>query len=756
MNRNVIISQFAAGSRPSPIGDTTLFYTAGFSKHANDVSGLFLDNPPVLSPNHASLVWRYYRDVDRYMLIHVQGSHVVNTSMGRNYPFRAGYEVSRDDMNTIGFQLSALFKVMPRMTQMSLGRVEAIRSVEVSATDVQKPLTPLATHLCEAMLRNRRVYVGVDVIGDDWRGDGIFDAPQLRTILDAVESLPLSLRRHAGFAFCVDNHYSVVLDDVLLVVYENGRMTVPQDAISLSWQQAVGTQAAIDATLLSQLLSIRLPGERTPVLALGELHRALTVNAKQPSQLHGDEWPLWLSLGHQLSELSTRGWSDFRSFYNNMDRATQAAYANSVRQASLRWSLNGFDKSLLPLINYSEEEHKQWLKMAVGTVVFESVDDVVDVLASVKDDKAKNQAQPPMSTMLNELAVKNLKEKDLRELLATGSPVSQCEKLLKTSMRLPESWHAFVTDKVMPAVMATLFGTNGVLKKEQLLDTKNWPRIAAIRKQSPHVYVLMEDRLQSLFLKEPYTQLAQTVRRMRSEEAWPIINLFITTIKKRNKKMANDMEKLFKELKGAKNKRKRSRMNIALLVGGFLCGILLTAGILMAYNSLFGEKPKELSGAAIEWVNTEQENLMVRLADLSEWSGLDKVSVDTFSVNNLTFGKTADLLALNQHFYGSPSTLMTDNAKAVVFAVDEKDGNAETMKLDTIAVTKDKSLLSSLYNKPCRVDRIIVADTVSINIPNKEWFAADSTGVTMQDTKYYFRVVKYVNERLPQGIQIAY
>ena len=306
--------------------------------------------------------------------------------------------------------------------------------------------------------------------------------------------------------------------------------------------------------------------------------------------------------------------------------------------------------------------------------------------------------------MLNELAVKNLKEKDLRELLATGSPVSQCEKLLKTSMRLPESWHAFVTDKVMPAVMATLFGTNGVLKKEQLLDTKNWPRIAAIRKQSPHVYVLMEDRLQSLFLKEPYTQLAQTVRRMRSEEAWPIIILFITTIKKRNKKMANDMEKLFKELKGAKNKRKRSRMNIALLVGGFLCGILLTAGILMAYNSLFGEKP----------------------------------------------------MALNQHFYGSPSTLMTDNAKAVVFAVDEKDGNAETMKLDTIAVTKDKSLLSSLYNKPCRVDRIIVADTVSINIPNKEWFAADSTGVTMQDTKYYFRVVKYVNERLPQGIQIAY
>ena len=108
MRKTIHIAQFASGSRTDNIGDTTLFYSAGFSKHANDVSGLFLDNPPVLSPRYASLIWRYYADVDQYIAIHVQGSHVVNSAMGRSYPFRAGYEVSRDDMNAIDLTLAAM------------------------------------------------------------------------------------------------------------------------------------------------------------------------------------------------------------------------------------------------------------------------------------------------------------------------------------------------------------------------------------------------------------------------------------------------------------------------------------------------------------------------------------------------------------------------------------------------------------------------------------------------------------------------
>ena len=147
---------------------------------------------------------------------------------------------------------------------------------------------------------------------------------------------------------------------------------------------------------------------------------------------------------------------------------------------------------------------------------------------------------------------------------------------------------------------------------------------------------------------------------------------------------------------------------------------------------------------------------MVRLADLSEWSGIDKVCVDTFSMSNITFNKTADLLPLNQHFYSSPATLSPDNARAVVYSVDAKGEATVPNKMDTIGLTKEKSLLANLCDKPCRIDHILVADTFNIIIPNKELFPADSTGLNTQDAKYYFRVVKYVHQKLPKDIQIAY
>ena len=67
MRKKIDIAQFASGSWPDNIGDTTLFYSAGYSRHANDVSGLFLDNPPVLSPRYASVAWLYHADVDKYL-----------------------------------------------------------------------------------------------------------------------------------------------------------------------------------------------------------------------------------------------------------------------------------------------------------------------------------------------------------------------------------------------------------------------------------------------------------------------------------------------------------------------------------------------------------------------------------------------------------------------------------------------------------------------------------------------------------------
>ena len=124
MKTTINIAKRASGAQKDQIGDGTLFYTGEVSDFNKSLSGLFIDNPPVLSPDYASLVWRYNHGQDRYILIHVQGSQVVSEAMGRYYPFRAGYEVTRTDMNKIGFDLTSLFAALPRISTMTYGRVD--------------------------------------------------------------------------------------------------------------------------------------------------------------------------------------------------------------------------------------------------------------------------------------------------------------------------------------------------------------------------------------------------------------------------------------------------------------------------------------------------------------------------------------------------------------------------------------------------------------------------------------------------------
>ncbi len=41
--------------------------------------------------------------------------------------------------------------------------------------------------------------------------------------------------------------------------------------------------------------------------------------------LVGEEWKIWLSLGHLLSELNVSSWSDFAKLYEQMDAETREA-----------------------------------------------------------------------------------------------------------------------------------------------------------------------------------------------------------------------------------------------------------------------------------------------------------------------------------------------------------------------------------------------------------------------------------------------
>ena len=353
MSKKIKLYQFASGSWPDKIGDTTLYYTENYSRRANSVGGIFLDNPPRLSPNCAGLIWRYYADTDRYLLIHVQGSQVVNSAMGRDYPFRAGYEVSRDDMNVIHFNLPAILKAVPRIATMKGGRVALETEVD-DRTTWPRGTQALADNILQAILQGKQIFIALEVMGREYHEDKVFDAPELKTLLGAIGMLPEDVRRYAAFGFCVDGCYSLILKNVPVVVYLKERpIEIPKEAVRTTWQEVtIRTVVKNDGSSLS----FKLPGANEKLLPADQLQRTIVVSKKKTQELTSDDWPVWLSMKHSLVEITTDDWETFADYYGRMDEATQKKYVESVQENSVKWKMNSLTKELFDLMNYNETQ----------------------------------------------------------------------------------------------------------------------------------------------------------------------------------------------------------------------------------------------------------------------------------------------------------------------------------------------------------------------------------------------------------------
>ena len=316
------------------------------------MEGFFLDNPPRLSPDCAGLVWRYYQDTDRYLLIHVQGSQVVNAALGRNYPFRAGYEVSRDDMNAIKFNIPAVLKAVPRIANMQGDRVPLETEVD-DKTRWPKGEETLKNNILNAFYRGQKLYIALDVPSKKYHEDGIFDAPELKMLLGAIHQMPEDVQRYMWFAFCVDRNYDYVLDDVPIVVYLADRNINAVDGEKTSWEKVTTESLFKDKN--PQPFNFTLPGKNELLIPFSELRSAAVVAAKKVDELNGEEWQMWLKTDHDLSELSTNSWEDFARFVKRMDEKTRSEYIDSVRAASLKWELAGLSEELYDLMDYDEK-----------------------------------------------------------------------------------------------------------------------------------------------------------------------------------------------------------------------------------------------------------------------------------------------------------------------------------------------------------------------------------------------------------------
>lgn len=528
MNKTINIERQAFGSRTDQIGDNTLFYSADSSLHVANISGQFADNPPVLSLRHASLVWRYNEDVDRYLLIHVQGSHVISQALGRQYTFRAGYEVSRQDMNTIDFRLTSLFRSLPRMAEMPSGRVKAKAEVEMNVDSEVVPSSELESHLLKTVLDSQQLYISIECSDDSLKNDGVFESAELQILLATIDHLPVDKRRYLTFGFCVDDNYASVLDGVLVIVYlKDSPITIPQGACTLSWTKATTTFAN------PSTLGMDFPwqGADAPLLTEGQL-AVMRKTVKGTASLEGEEWKIWKSLGHQLTELGVDSWEMFGNLYERMDEETRTQLIEVVREPSLSWPVEGFSEDLYKVMAYKKEQifgiqqkvlndyltnstdyqygflfpkglTKNLRKLLNADYlpelqianraeaekwfgIFQAHDLLTDSVKAAFSDifclHTKMPLEEVMETMLlvvekksNYLQRQYLMKMDKGTLvtLLKNQPdclVQNAEQLLGIAEQLPRKWKAFVGDVLQPAVMEVFALNDSLLSKLHSVD----------------------------------------------------------------------------------------------------------------------------------------------------------------------------------------------------------------------------------------------------------------------------------------------
>lgn len=385
------IYKIAYGSLLTTPGDSVLYYTGDISSRARGINGIFVDNPPVLDPSHATLIWRYYADSDRYVFMHIQGSYALFPAQGRVYPYRAAFEVTRADVNALAdsarhFPIAALVAAMPRIDEEATetsAKKQPATPVDISISgETTTEASTLADNITFAIYTGQRLHIELPPQASALKNNDIFDAPQLATLLAAIEQLPVGLARYASFAFCADEHHAAVTDDVLIMLYPNEK--VPAGVKAHAWETLISQGPNYDSKgerdkAFFQLVANNLPGGKDKPLLSGsmmlETFRKNIANYSRLetagcAKLKADELEVWLGpLGHKVEELPAKHWHDVRDYCARLKGSKHlAGYIKLHRSEALAWTnLDGLDEATVKAFALNPEEYKALRKKAFET-----------------------------------------------------------------------------------------------------------------------------------------------------------------------------------------------------------------------------------------------------------------------------------------------------------------------------------------------------------------------------------------------------
>lgn len=369
------MSKIAYGSLSTTIGDGTLGYSGGVSFKAQEVCGLYIDIPPVLSQEYSSLIWSYCLDTDNYMLVHVQGRHVEDNAMGRIFPYRGAYEVSREEMNRVGFCVADVINSMPRIKQFPKNEVweDEVEILKKTSLPNDAMVASLAKLILYAVATQKRIFISIPTAGKGLRENGVFDSDVFNTLVSAIDSLDLEIRRYASFAFCVDQHYAKALDEVLVTVYaRESDLQVPSDGMSFKWEEInpnFDTAGKLDDYIK---VMKTMPGAKEKLLPLAEMMKKVkegkdridSVRSIKHADFSSSDYSIWLQDGHSANELRADGWAELDKLIALVggDEAAKKAIVNSHKTKVLNWNISEMNEGHVKLFNMKDELNAAWLE----------------------------------------------------------------------------------------------------------------------------------------------------------------------------------------------------------------------------------------------------------------------------------------------------------------------------------------------------------------------------------------------------------
>lgn len=365
----------ANGSLLTTPGDGVLFYTGDYSPRANAISGIFIDNPPTLPADSAALIWRYYADTDRYVLVHIQGSHALFPAEGRNYPFRGAYEVTLSDVNNLcacgRLPIASIFAAMPRIEdfEATAQRVDSATNISIAPHTPTDESRRLAEHIRAAIEHGEHLTLSINVAPGSLRANAVFNDTRLTTLLAAIEELPVAMARYATFAFNVDERHAAVSDDVLITI-------VPAESIAAKsarpWTQLVTTPTKTVPPHISSLALETLAMTPGPLATTSKMLAQMSqsvdnlrrIDAANPLILDSTELQLWLRLGHSLEELSIKRWSDAAIIYANLNDAQRTRFIAIFKGGATKWNIQGLDHELCTAFAFAADDRRTLRELA--------------------------------------------------------------------------------------------------------------------------------------------------------------------------------------------------------------------------------------------------------------------------------------------------------------------------------------------------------------------------------------------------------